>query len=173
MGKAKPAIVNLGIIALISWMVLSAMFSFFGISFSANSVSVNVVAGLTVTSTCMLAVSNTAINFPSTAAGTNSVVGNVVSDTNNGNAASYIWLYGSNWIGGYLAQNFFVTNTIYSNVFLSTGVGTNTNALQLASSNSYIPVFAGGTNTLYFGVNIPNGQAANAYSQNILFLNVC
>ncbi|MDE1846024.1 MAG: hypothetical protein KGH53_01975 [Candidatus Micrarchaeota archaeon] len=173
----RAVIVNLGIIALMAAMVLSVVsFTFSGISLSANSGSTNVVATVNVQSTCVLAVSNSAINFFTVNPGTSTGVGasgNVVSDTNNGNVGSYIWISGSNWIGVNIAVNFFVANTIYSNSFNNEGAGYLFNSVGLATGNTGELVSTGATNTLYFGVNIPNGQTANSYTQNVVINNVC
>ena len=75
--------------------------------------------------------------------------------------------------GGAGATNFFVANTIFSNLLNSQAVNTNNNAVTLTASNTFMPVPVVTTNTLYFGVNVPGGQASGQYTQNIVFLNVC
>ncbi|MDE1828005.1 MAG: hypothetical protein KGH65_02495 [Candidatus Micrarchaeota archaeon] len=169
----KTTIVNAGIIAVIAAMMLSVTFSITGLSFSANSGSTNVVATVNVQTTCVLAVSNTAVNFLTVNPGASTGVVNAVADTNNGNVGAYIWISGSNWIGANIAINFFVTNTIYSNALSSEGAGFLFNSVGLATGNTGILVSTAGTNNLFFGVNIPVGQTANAYTQNIVINNVC
>ncbi|MDE1828007.1 MAG: hypothetical protein KGH65_02505 [Candidatus Micrarchaeota archaeon] len=125
-------------------------------------------------SSCTLQVSNTAIAFPSTAAGNNAPLANTVSATNNGNVEGYIWISGTSWAtSANSAINFFVTNTIFSNAPNQNAAGYLANALTLSASNTAVLIPAITSNTLYFGVNIPAGQASNTYTQNIIFQTVC
>ncbi len=131
-----------------------------------NSVNANVV----VASSCQVSLSPTAIAFNALDPGASDNTNVVVTDTNTGNLQDWIWLYGGNWLLG-ASFGFSGTNTDWANTIQSSFTGTplsNTIAI-----NTLIGQAAGNANDVYFGVTIPNGQAAGTYNQVITFLNVC
>lgn len=153
--------------------LLLSILSLFGLQLYANS-QASVTAAVSVSSSCTLQASNTAVAFPATAAGNNAPLANTVSATNNGNIEGYIWISGTSWAtSANAAINFFVTNTIFSNAPNQNGAGYLSNSITLSAANTAILIPAIASNTLYFGVNIPAGQASNSYSQNIVLQTVC
>lgn len=125
---------------------------------------------------CGISLSVNAISFGTVKPGSNTVTtGNLVTDTNSGGTVqAVIWAYGGNWmLGG--SFGFGVTNTVYasksSNTYASaallTGISANTGIMMTASGGAY------NSNSIYFGLGIPGGQAAATYTQNIIILNTC
>lgn len=166
---AAFAFIGLGVVAFV------ALFLLFGlgfISFLSANLSTNVVGNVQVPSSCQQSLSNTAINFGSVPASTSTSTSNLVVDTNGGNLNSWLWVYGANWVSTTnSAINFFVANTDWNPTSLGSFAG---NALTLTSANSLILIPSGGsTNNIFYGVNVPSGQTANTYNQNIVMLNTC
>ena len=165
--------INLFIASLIVAVLVSLSY-ITSMPLQANSISNTVLAGVNVPSVCTLTLSNSLITFPSTVGGSNAPVANAVTTTNQGNIQGYLWLYGSNWVtSANTAINFFVSNTIFTNVINQYGTPYLPNTLPLSAANSAMLLPATIANTLYFGVNIPSGQAANSYNQNIVLQDVC
>lgn len=138
-----------------------------------NLITTNTIT-VTAGATCTLALSNSVIDFGTLTSGTNLAPQNAVTDTNSGTAASYLWLYGSNWIQiGAVTPNFYVTNSVFSNALSQTGTGYLYNAVTIASANSGMLVTTTTPNTLFFGINVPSGEPAVSYSSNIAIFNAC
>ncbi len=143
------------------------------------SLSYNVVLTANVQNFCYISLSNTAIAFGSINPGANVPTNNdiTVSDP-GGNIAANIMVDGTNWILSPDTANFLAGNTLWDATSDSTYTG---NALQLepglVDTNIRIaaPTQANPTtsNNIYFGLGIPAGQTAGAYSQNIVLENTC
>lgn len=140
-------------------------------TFAANSVAPNVVFTLNVPSVCEISLTQS-INFgsllPSANTGTTSQ--NVL-DTNGGNGGAFIAVSGSNWIGTNALNVFGVSNTVWSDAStVSYGAATQ---LTFNAAPTGIAVDAGTSTHIWFGLAIPAGQAADAYSENIIVINTC
>lgn len=159
-------------VAAIAFSILFAIQSGIPLVFAANQIAPNVVATATVPLSCAISLNpSTGFNFANTVPGSNTVtLPNSIVDTNGGNAGTVVWIYGGNWIGG--GSSFGVTNTVWS-VTTATGYGV-ANQLTLTNSNTALVIAAsGGANSIFFGLAVPTGQAANTYTQNVVITNVC
>ena len=158
--------------AAVIMVLLSGIFASALASQSASSVTGNVV----VNSACTISLSNTLLSFGGSAGvapGTLSAA-NVVLDTNDGNAPSWIWSAAGNWIGPQTSDtgNFLESNTVY---------GATSNPITpeaSASANTVIflpaPTLDSPTsNSIYFAVNVPVGTAAGVFLQTITITNIC
>jgi hypothetical protein len=148
--------------------------SFVGLASATNTGSVNIVAQVTVNAVCEVSLSPGSLTFPAMSPGVGSPTQTSVTDNNIGNGAGYIWIYGSGWTqttGG--TNTFAVGDTVWNYNSVGSWSGT---ALTGSSVNTAILV-AGGTgangNVINFGVNVPIGQPAATYAQNIVILNAC
>ncbi|MGC8538971.1 MAG: hypothetical protein ACP5MK_03840, partial [Candidatus Micrarchaeia archaeon] len=89
-----------------------------------------------------------------------------------------IYVYGSNWIySSNTAISFYVSNTMWSasnTISYSSGTGL---TLSPVSTGIIIPTPTQAqpstSNTIYFGVGVPEGAPAGAYTQNIIIENSC
>lgn len=161
-------------IAAFAFMVVISAFALSGFS-SATTTTVtapNVVASMTVLSTCEISLSNSVITLPATAPGSFAPTDNgVVTDSNPGNIAGNVVIYGGNWIGTSSANTFYVTNTVWNpSSSLNQIIG---NQLTSSPFTSLLQIPAAGSSTIYFGANVPSGQAADTYSQNIVIEASC
>lgn len=148
-----------------------ASFAFIGQITLVSSAPVNTVNGigltLQVSGTCNPIISNALIDFGSVAPGSNAPTTNTVNVQDSGNTGSNIILYSTsdsgtgNWV--YLSNSFGVSNTLWS----ATSGGASTALTNTVTTDSNIFVPASGSNDIYFGVNIPVGQAPGTYSQGI------
>ena len=165
-------IVNFSIAAFAFMVVISA-FALSGFSSAATTTvaAPNVVASMTVLSTCEISLSNSVITLPATAPGSFAHTDNgVVTDSNPGNMAGNVVIYGGNWIGTSSANTFYVTNTVWNPSSSSSLIG---NQLTSSPFTSLLQIPAAGSSTIYFGANVPSGQAADTYSQNIVIETSC
>ena len=165
-------IVNFSIAAFAFMVVISA-FALSGFSSAATTTvaAPNVVASMTVLSTCEISLSNSVITLPATAPGSFAPTDNgVVTDSNPGNMAGNVVIYGGNWIGTSSANTFYVTNTVWNPSSSSSLIG---NQLTSSPFTSLLQIPAAGSSTIYFGANVPSGQAADTYSQNIVIETSC
>jgi len=148
---------------------------------SSNTLSVTV----NVLSTCYISLNATSINFGTVLSGANTgTTWNGILDSDpGGNAEATIEVAGSNWIySTNSAITFYVANTVYS--------GTNTISYSQAypsNSLSLYPTFESTSLTvaaptqatpttstkIYFGLGVPGGAKAGAYTQNIIIANEC
>ncbi len=118
---------------------------------------------------CQISLSTNSLGFGNIIASKSYNTNQIVTDNNIGNAPTYLWVYGTNWISG--GNNFGVSNTVWDATSDSSFVG---NVLSLISSNTGILIPASsGSNSIYFGLRIPAGQVAATYTQNIVITNVC
>ena len=122
-----------------------------------------------VPSGCTIALSPSSISFGTMDPGSSFPTNAAVTDTNGGTLNSYVYVYGGNWISG--AVSFGGSNTLWDASSQSSYTGT---ALTGTASNTAILVPpSSGSNSVYFGVGIPNGQQALTYDQVITIENVC
>jgi PGF-pre-PGF domain-containing protein len=119
--------------------------------------------------TCTISLSPNAISFGTLNPSTDTNTNVVVTDTNNGNRNSYMWVYGGNWL---LGSNFGfgVSNTLWDASSQTAYLGT---ALSTTPANTLELVPASSSNSIYFGVGVPRGQTPNTYNQIITIENVC
>ena len=160
-------------IAAFAFMVVISAFALSGFSSATTTVTApNVVASMTVLSTCEISLSNSVITLPATAPGSFAPTDNgVVTDSNPGNIAGNVVIYGGNWIGTSSANTFYVTNTVWNpSSSLNQIIG---NQLTSSPFTSLLQIPAAGSSTIYFGANVPSGQAADTYSQNIVIEASC
>jgi hypothetical protein len=139
-----------------------------GIAAAANSGSTNVIANVVVPGVCEVGLAPTQIAFGSYAPNVGSPTSNGITDTNNGNLPSYLYVYGTTWT--YASNTFAVGQTDWNPISLGSFGG---NALTASPVNSLIPVANGGSNSIYFGVFVPTNTPAGTYNQNIIILNTC
>ena len=124
-------------------------------------------------SACITNVAPSSINFgslnPLASANTN----NMITDTNSGGAAAYMYVSGGNWIVTSSQLNGFgISNTSWS-INAGTSYAT-ANKLAVGFANTLQLVAAsGGSNTVYFGLNIPPAATATAFNQIIIIENSC
>jgi hypothetical protein len=135
-----------------------------------NSVSTNnviVVNSIIVGGCIPLINANSVIAFPETVPGSFAPTSNVVNIGNAGTATSNILIEGGNWISG--TSSFLVGNTLWS----ATSGGNIGTQLSNTAVDTQIIIPAGDSNSIYFGLNVPTGQAAGTYSQTINALTSC
>ena len=122
--------------------------------------------------TCTISLSSSAINFGSIIPSTSIATNNAISDSNTGTANAYMYVYGGNWIfSSNTAISFYVANTVWSSI-ANTAYSSATRLSNLATNTSIL-VPAGASNTIYFGLAVPGGAKAGAYTQNIIIANQC
>ncbi len=144
----------------------------------ATAIATNTVATVNVPSTCFIGVSTNTINFGTINPGANVPTNHLVTVQDpGGNIAANIMVDGYNWQSG--SNSFGVTNTLWD---VSTDVTYLGNALLLAPSGltdthlqTPAPTISNPTttNNIYFGLGIPSGAVAGAYTQNIIIENSC
>ena len=121
-----------------------------------------------ISSTCTISLSPNSLSFGVVDPGATTHTNAAVTDINQGAVGAFMYVYGGNWTSG--AANFGVSNTLWDAASQSSYTGT---PLGLTPSNTNIPVAAAGSNSVYFGLGIPNGQGALTYNQIITIENVC
>jgi PGF-pre-PGF domain-containing protein len=128
------------------------------------------------TITCIPVISNTLITFPTTGSGLFAPTANAENVVDSGTAASNIIVYGTNWISTTSSASFLVGNTLWSATSSPTSaIGTQLGNLitNPSGQDTLIPLKAGGGNVIFFGLNVPPGQAAGAYNQLITIATSC
>ena len=171
------------------WMIPSSYVSNtiemnFSVSDSAGWTANSVQSGtLTVSSggTCIPVLSNTVILFSNAVAtgyvpaGSYAPTTNDVNVIDSGSSGGNLLVDASssgtngNWIS--TAGSFLVGNTLWSQ---SSGSNTGNQLTNTVTGyNTKIPVLASGGNDIYFGLNVPKGQAAGTYNQVITVLFSC
>ena len=137
-----------------------------GYLIAGNSIQI---AFSTVSNSCQISLSPSALNFGLISPGTSSLTANQIVDTNSGSASAYMYVYGGNWISG--TQSFGVSNTSWSS---SSGIAyAGASKLGPAAANTLIGVASSSSNSVYFGLNIPAAQPADTYNQIITIENSC
>jgi len=126
---------------------------------SSNSISASVV----VNTVCTTELSNTLITFPSLQPGGYANTANVVTITNSGNKAANTLVEGTDWT--YSSYDFDVSNTLWS-ATSGGNIGTQLTPAPTLTDTAIV-VNAGSSNQIYFGVNVPVGQAPGTYSSTI------
>ncbi len=119
--------------------------------------------------TCTISLSPNVINFGSMNPSSSTQTTNAITDINTGNAAADLYVFGGNWINN--TESFGISNTSYSTSF-----GTPfllSNKLSNTATNTLVIVTPGGSNTIYFGLNIPSGVKSGNYVQTITIENSC
>jgi hypothetical protein len=126
---------------------------------------------------CSISLSSTSINFGSIAASANVPTNNLITDTDSGgNVQASVLVEGTDWTG--TAGTFGVSNTLYSSSSQSTYTGnalTNTLITGITGITIAAPTQSSpSTNSpIYFGLGVPAGAPAGAYSQTITIENSC
>ena len=158
-------------IGLTAFTLLVLIYSQVGSVFATSSTS-NVLANVVVSSVCEISLAPNAITFSNVAPGTFHPTDVAVIDTNDGNAnANSIDIEGTNWILTSIV-GFGVSNTTYNMVSSSSAItGVQLSDALTPVSNSVVAY--DGSNTIYFGVNVPIAQTAGTYTQNIILENSC
>ncbi|MEM3744669.1 MAG: hypothetical protein QW759_02400, partial [Candidatus Micrarchaeaceae archaeon] len=121
---------------------------------------------------CTISLPTTVINFGSLNPLNNIPTTNAITDDDTGTVGANILVFGGNWI---LSANalieFGVSNTTWSS---ASGVSFATaNKLTATPAVTGLTVPAGGSNTIYFGLGIPDGAPSGSYSQTITIENSC
>ena len=159
-----------GVIAIVA-VTIAALSAFQGTvpdAYAANTGG-NVVASVNVPSVCEISLSPNAISFGTLNPGTSVPTNAEVIDTNHGNLQALIYVYGGNWMNGG-SFGFGVSNTVWANL-PNTPYGSATPLTLAASSTvNYVGSVPAAE---YFGLAVPNGQAAATYNQLITLENVC
>ena len=156
--------------ALVPIIIASVFFgSIAGLLFAGGGTDA-VTASVTINNYCSFTVSNSAINFGSMNPGANTVTtANAITVTDTGNIGSNILTSGTTWTFG--SNTFGVQNTVWSPS--STTAYASANVLTGSAVNTNIIVTTTATNTIYYGLGIPAGQAPGTYSQTIDVISTC
>jgi len=146
---------------------------------SSNTLSVTV----NVLSTCYISLNATSINFGTVLSGANTLTtwNGILDSDPGGNAPATIEVAGSNWIySTNSAITFYVANTVYSGtntISYSQAYPSNSLSLTLTSTGLTVAAPTQATPTtstkIYFGLGVPGGAKAGAYTQNIIIGNQC
>ncbi len=126
------------------------------------------------TAECQVVLSTNSINFGTVVPTGASATSNLITVSGSIGYTANILTAGSNWISG--VQNFFVSNTLWNPTSAPAGVGNGLslwNGLTSSLLDSSITVPSLASNSLYFGMSVPPGQAAGTYTQNIVLRNSC
>lgn len=155
----------------VSISLLSFSMAFMGEAGAYTSTS-NVIASVSVPKACFISLGTGSIFFGSIAPGSSTVYTvNSVSDIDtNGNANANILVEGNDLTSG--ALDIGVSNTVWSATNVLIGSGTTlTNTLV----DTHVVVYSSGgsTNSIFFGLTVPAGQATATYAANYLLENSC
>jgi len=161
-------------VVLIIFALASAVLAFgFSLTPTLFAVTSNTItASVSVIATCYLTENVQTIVFGGTSGvspAVQSPFNSVLYSDTAGNTNAMIYVYGTNWVySSNMAKfGFGVANTVYG----PSAVSQNALALTAISTNLNLPW--GGSNTVYFAVNIPSGQPVNTYTQNIIAQVTC
>ena len=163
--------INRNIKALFVLFTASILVWLAGNAFASGGGNTNAIsATVTVNNYCAFVTSNTAINFGSMNPGTTTATtANGITVTDTGNIGSNILTSGNSWV--YNSNSFGVQNTVWS-ASSSTAYASAT-PLTITSTDTGIIVTTTATNTIYYGLGIPAGQAPGTYSQTIDVISSC
>ncbi len=157
-------------VGIISIVVIITLTLLFGISVSATSGTSNVIASVTVPAVCGIPTSLSAIDFGSLAPGESVNTNNGIIDTNTGgDIVANVLLSGTDWTS--TSSSIGVSNTVYSAI-LNT-VYANAIPLTLTPHLTTIIIGAYTSNTIYFGLRLPQHALKGIYSQTITIENSC
>jgi hypothetical protein len=157
-------------------IVLALAFTFLSIAnikvAAANSTSSNVVANVAVQSYCELGGTPQTIAFGTVIGGGTYDTNALITANTVGNTNGNILVFGTLWT--YISNSFAVSYTLWNPTALASYTG---NALTGSPVNTFIAVapIAGSmaTNNIYFGVQVPSGQAPDTYTQTITLQDSC
>ena len=131
--------------------------------------STSIVFSQSSSSVCTISLNSNTINFGSINPNSSISTTNSIIDSNTGNANAYLYVFGGNWIGS--AQSFGVSNTSYSG---ASGIPYSTaSKLSALAVNTLLSVPSSGSNTIYFGFNLPKAIKSGIYNQTITIENSC
>ena len=169
MVKTKDLVYNLLILSVIASAFFTCISALTHISYASGTTTNTVVASVNVLVACYITPNSPSVSFGGSsglAPGGTSTYNSILYSDTAGNINAYIFVAATNWIySSNSAFGFGSSNTVWS----ATGSGSGTAmVLYPSTANTAILISAGGTNTAYFAVNIPNAQPANAYTQNII-----
>jgi hypothetical protein len=125
------------------------------------------------TAACTTSLSALLVDFGSISPKSSVATNNAIIDTNGGSTNAYLWVFSGNWLltsNG--ANGFGVSNTSWA---ASSGVSyALANKLGVTAVNTGLLVpSSSGSNTVYFGLNIPAAATAATYNQIITIENSC
>ena len=142
-----------------------------------TAITTNTVATANVQSACFISLNTATIDFGSLNPNSNVPTTNQIIDTDTGgNIAANILVEGGNWISG--SNNFLPENTLWNPTTSVSYVGNALSAIPTVT-DTQIQIAAGSiaspnqAASIYFGVGVPAGQVAGAYTQNIILENLC
>lgn len=166
--RAKVAIAFLiifGIVAITSVSILYQVGMLFAAGNTFNGIGLNLV----VSGVCTPTLSNALINFGTVTPGSFAPTTNAETVSDVGSVSSNIVLYSTssttgNWVSG--SFSFLVSNTVWDMASHPGSIVGNqlTNSIS-TDTEIFVPV--GSSNNIYFGLNVPLGQAAATYTQGI------
>ena len=143
----------------------------------ANAIATNTVATANVQTACFISLNTGTIDFGTLSPNGNVPTANQIIDTDQGgNIAANILVEGGNWISG--SNNFLPENTLWNPTTSASYVGNALSAIPTVT-DTHIQIAAGTISSpnpaasIYFGVGVPAGQVAGAYTQNIILENLC
>ena len=158
--------------------VIAAMCIFFALQMTPLAVATTTntfTANVLVSGVCYASASPNPLSFGTISPGTSLWTNTVITDSDvNGNGAAYVWIKGTDW--AYLSNTIAVGDTLWSQSAMGSYAG---NALTTTFANTFVfmpaPTIAGPTtsNSLYFGLSVPGGEANGVYTQTMTFNNVC
>lgn len=133
--------------------------------------STNAIGGnVAVPSTCIPTVSNQLISFSSTPAGSYYDTNSPDLVTNFGNAASNIFVDGSNL--GYFSNTIWVTNILWSAIS-GANIGTQLTNSITGADTQILDTANGGSNNIFFGSNVPAAAQPGTYSGTVNVMLSC
>jgi hypothetical protein len=192
-GMTRPSTVNAGltlgsaiITISLAFLIMSGLIGGLKLTYSTTGES-NVAASANVLTYCSnIAVNNGVINFGIVNPGQNTIsVPNGIVVNSISNVAGNVYIAGQIWTNTVSTANgnFLPSNTLYNNVYASFLATAQPLPVYIpgipdanaVNSKAFIPFFSGivSSNILYFTVNVPAGQAAGLYAENIIMYNVC
>ena len=167
--------------AIVLWLIAVVLYALLSPEIAVVSASTNAIgANVPVPNTCIPIVANKVINFGQVLPGSYASTANAENVLNFGNAASNIFIMGGsttttdnggNW--AYLSNTFLYTNTLWDLIPRGANNGNQIGNFitNPQGQDTFAPASAnGGSNAIFFGVNVPAFQApsgASSYSATI------
>ncbi|MDE1874341.1 MAG: hypothetical protein KGI04_04485 [Candidatus Micrarchaeota archaeon] len=151
-------------------VAMLALFTQIGLVTAVTNTVNGIALSIQVQGVCNPILSNTLVNFGSVQPGSFAPTANAVNIQDSGSVASNIVLYSTstttgNWV--YLSNSFLVSNTVWDVSYHSGAIVGNQLTNSITTDTKINVATSGSGNTLYFGVNIPAGQAPGTYTQGI------
>ncbi|MDE1762279.1 MAG: hypothetical protein KGH78_03760 [Candidatus Micrarchaeota archaeon] len=159
----------LAILAIAIAITVLSMIGPIGVLFAAGTTFNGIGVNFIISGVCTPVLSNSLINFGSVTPGSFAPTANAETVTDSGSVGSNIVLYSTstttgNWVSGSLS--FLVSNTVWDGAsHASTIVGNQLSNTITTDTQIFVPVSS--SNNLFFGLNVPVGQAAGTYTQGI------